>query len=116
MGISGRSLVPAETAYIDKWKNEYLFSIELIQKACEKTIQAIHEPSFEYTDRILSNWRSSNITSLEDVAKADTEHQKRKKSTNMVPKTASKNKFNNFEQRSYDYDNLEKMLLTTSAQ
>lgn len=118
MGISGRNLVSAETAYIDKWKNEFAFSVELIQKACEKTIQAIHEPSFEYTDRILSNWKLNSITSLEDVAKADSEHQKRKKTVSTTPasKTASKNKFNNFEQRTYDYDNLEKMLLTTSVQ
>jgi len=118
MGISGRNLVSAETAYIDKWKNEFAFSVELIQKACEKTIQAIHEPSFEYADRILSNWKLNSITSLEDVAKADSDHQKRKKTAMTTPatKTVSKNKFNNFEQRSYDYDNLEKMLLTTSIQ
>lgn len=118
MGISGRNLVSAETAYIDKWKNEFAFSVELIQKACEKTIQTIHEPSFEYADRILSNWKLNSITSLEDVAKSDSDHQKRKKTAMTTPaaKTASKNKFNNFEQRSYDYDNLEKMLLTTSVQ
>lgn len=116
MGISGRSLVSTETAYIDKWKNDFGFSIELIQKACEKTIQAIHEPSFEYADRILSNWKLNGISSLEDVTKADTDHQKRKKAATTAPRTVSKNKFNNFDQRSYDYDQLEKMLLTTSVQ
>lgn len=116
MGISGRNLVTSETAYIDKWKNDFGFSLELIQKACEKTIQAIHEPSFEYADRILSNWKLSNITSLDDVAKADSDHQKRKKTTTATPRTISKNKFNNFDQRSYDYDKLEKMILTSSAQ
>lgn len=118
LGISGRSLVSLETAYIDKWKNEMHFSLELIQKACEKTIQAIHEPSFEYTDRILNNWKANNITTLEDVARADIDHHKRKKASGQMQpqKPASKNKFNNFEQRSYDYDQLEKMLLTTSVQ
>ena len=117
-GISGRNLVSAETAYIDKWKNNMNFSIELIQKACEKTIQVIHEPSFEYADRILNNWKSNGISSLEDVEKADINHQKRKKASSPAPaqKPVSKNKFNNFEQRSYDYDQLEKMLLTTSVQ
>jgi len=116
LGISGRNLVSAETAYIEKWKNDFGFSIELIQKACEKTIQSIHEPSFEYTDRILSNWKNNNITSLEGVAKADSDHQKRQKPATAAPRSVSKNKFNNFEQRSYDYDQLEKMLLTTSVQ
>ena len=35
---------------------------------------------------------------------------------NTAPAAQPKNRFNNFEQRSYDYDQLEKMLLTTSAQ
>jgi hypothetical protein len=52
---------------------------------------------------------------LEDIARLDEAHQKKKKTA--VPNTAQtsqpKNRFNNFEQRSYDYDQLEKMLLTT---
>lgn len=113
LGISGRNLVSAETAYIEKWKNEFGFSIELIQKACEKTIQAIHEPSFEYTDRILSNWKDNQISSLEDVTKADEEHQKRKKNVATPQKAVTKNKFTTFDQRSYDDNRLEKMLLNT---
>ncbi len=116
MGITGRSLVSTETAYIDKWKNNYGFSLEMIQTACKKTIQTIHEPSFEYTDRILSNWKSGNITTVEDVVKADSAYQRKKKDAQTAQKAASKNKFNNFDQRSYDYDQLEKMLLTTSVQ
>ncbi|MBR5565946.1 MAG: DnaD domain protein [Roseburia sp.] len=116
LGITGRNLVTSETTYIEKWKNNLGFSIELIQKACEKTIQAIHEPSFEYTDRILNNWKECNITSLEDVAKADTEHQKRKKTPVTATRTIVSNKFTAFDQRSYDDSRLEKMLLNTSTQ
>ena len=116
LGITGRNLVTSETTYIEKWKNHLGFSIELIQKACEKTIQAIHEPSFEYTDRILNNWKECNITSLEDVAKADTEHQKRKKTPVTATRTIVSNKFTAFDQRSYDDSRLEKMLLNISAQ
>ena len=116
LGISGRNLISSETAYIEKWKNTFGFSIELIQKACEKTIQTIHEPSFEYTDRILNNWKESNITSLEDVAKADTEHQKRKKTPVTPTRTIVSNKFTAFDQRNYDDSRLEKMLLNTSTQ
>ena len=115
LGISGRSLVSSETAYIDKWRTDYGFSLDMIQTACEKTIQTIHEPSFEYTDRILSNWKNSHVTTLDDVAKADTAHQKKKKASAASTRSASKNKFTNFDQRSYDYDQLEKMLLTTSV-
>lgn len=121
LGISGRNLVPSETAFIDKWKSEYGFSNELISEACQRTIQAIHQPSFEYTDSILSNWRKNNIRDLSDVARLDTEHLNRKKVSAATTVTvtgtsaATKNKFNNFKQRSYDYDQLEQMLLTTNA-
>lgn len=114
LGIKGRSFVPSETAYIDKWNNEYGFSAEMIAAACERTIQAIHQPSFEYVDTILNNWRKNHIATLEDAAKLDEAHQKKKKSAS-APKASAKNKFNNFDQRSYDYDQLEKMLLTTSV-
>lgn len=117
LGISGRNLVPSETAFVEKWNSEYGFSAELISNACQRTIQAIHQPSFEYTDTILTNWKKKNVTNLEDVAKLDAAFQTKKKSSVVLPQqTSSKNKFNNFEQRSYDYDKLEKMLLTTSVQ
>lgn len=118
LGITGRSLVPAETAYIEKWKNEYGFSQEVITAACERTIQSIHQPKFEYIDSILANWKKNHVVTLEDIAKLDEAHQKKRKATVSGDNStiSSKNRFNNFEQRSYDYDQLEKMLLTTSAQ
>ena len=117
LGITGRVLVPSEISYIEKWKNEYGFSLELISAACQRTIQTIHQPSFEYTDSILTSWKKNGVTSPEDIAKLDDAHAKRKKAVTAPPiRGVSKNKFNNFEQRSYDYDQLEKMLLTTSVQ
>lgn len=117
LGISGRNLVPSEMAFIAKWKDEYGFSNELISEACQRTIQAIHQPSFEYADSILANWHKKQLRSLSEIAKTDAEYQSRKKSAKAPALTGapvtSRNKFNNFKQRSYDYDELEKMLLTT---
>lgn len=115
LGISGRNLVPSETSLIEKWKSEYGFTNELIEEACKRTISTIHQPSFEYTDSILTNWHKKQIKNLAEVSKLDAEHQSRKKAATATATTASKNKFNNFSQRSYDYDQLEKMLLTTNA-
>lgn len=118
-GISGRNLVAAESGYIDKWKNTYGFSSELILEGCRRTMQAIHQPSFEYTDSILSSWRKNNISTLEDVQRSDEAFQKKKSASATrqasTENGASKNKFNNFTQRSYNYDELEKMLLTTNV-
>lgn len=117
LGICGRNLVPAETAYIEKWKSDYGFTDELIGEACQRTMAAIHQPSFEYVDSILNNWNKNQIRNLSDIARLDTEHQNRKKSGSQTApaKAAAPNKFNNFTQRSYDYDQLEQMLLTTSV-
>lgn len=116
LGITGRNLVPAETAFIDKWKNTYGFSSELIAEACQRTIQATHQPSFEYTDSILTNWLKKDVKSPADIARLDAEFQSRRKPSSDAPAaTASKNKFNNFEQRSYDYNEMERMLLSTGS-
>ena len=115
MGITKRSLVSSESDYINKWTKDFGFSLEMIKAACERTIAATNEPNFKYADKILSEWHTNHFTTLEQVVKADSDHQKRKKVAT-TPKNSSKNKFNNFDQRSYDYDQLEKMLLTTSVQ
>lgn len=117
LGISGRNLVPSETSMIEKWKSEYGFTNELIEEACKRTISTIHQPSFEYTDSILTNWHKKQIKNLADIARLDAEHQIKKKSAaaTTAASASSKNKFNNFSQRSYDYDQLEKMLLTTNS-
>lgn len=113
-GISGRNLVPSEAAFIDKWKNTYGFTNELILAACKRTMTAIHQPSFEYADSILTNWKKHQVHTLEDVTRLDTAFSNKKKTIPAVS-AAPKNRFNNFPQRSYDYEQLEKILLTTDA-
>lgn len=118
-GISGRKLVPSETELIRKWTVTYGFSNDLIAEACQRTMQAVHQPSFQYTDSILTGWHKKQVRTLSDVAKLDAAFQEKKKSAPAAPApqaAAARNKFNNFRQRTYDYDQLEEMLLTTNVQ
>ncbi len=115
LGITGRSLVEAETAYITKWTKEYGFELPLIQEACRRTISAIHQPSFEYTDSILSSWHKNHVKTLDDVKNLDVSFNRTKKAAVHTDSIARNNKFNNFNQRSYDFDQLEAMMLTTSV-
>ena len=116
-GISGRNLADSEMVYVNKWSKEYGFDIEIIQEACKRTLSATQKPSFEYTDTILTNWHSQNVHTLKDISALDEAFSKNKRTAAPAPSTTAKrNKFNNFEQRTYDYDKLEKMLLTSSAQ
>ncbi len=119
LGISGRNLVDSETAFVNKWSKEYAFDLTLIQEACSRTIAATHQPSFEYTDTILSNWYKNGVHTLEDVKNLDASFSRTKKTSSGSTGSSSvnkRNRFNNFEQREYDFDELEKMLLSTSVQ
>ncbi len=116
-GISGRNLADSEIAFVNKWSREYGFDIDLIQEACKRTISATQKPSFEYTDSILSNWYNHQVHTIKDVEALDEIFNKTKRSTKTTPSTAVKrNKFNNFQQRSYNSSELEELLLTTSVQ
>ena len=118
LGISGRSLIDSEAAYVNKWTKEFGFDLKLIEEACKRTISATHQPSFEYTDSILTNWKNKDVHTLKDVAGLDAEYSKTKKATTTTRavNSAKNNKFINFNQRAYDFEALEKDLLTTSIQ
>ena len=116
LGINGRSLVDAETALIRKWTKDYAFDLPIIQEACRRTIAATHQPSFEYTDSILTSWYNSHVHTLEDIKVLDEAYSKeRKVSVKTSEAPSRKNNFNNFSSREYDYDNLEELLLSSSV-
>lgn len=114
-GLGGRMPAAGEAEFINKWTRTYGFSLELILEACRRTMMAVHTPSFEYTDKILSNWKSLGAYTMTEVLAAD---KARSAETAAAPakrpavKQArpSSNKFHNFNQRSYDYAALEKKL------
>lgn len=116
LGISNRNLVPYEMDFIEKWMKEYGFTLDIITEACKRTIQAIHQPSFEYTDTILHSWKDNKIHHLEDIAVLDASYKDKKAKKHPAPPKNTGSKFNNFSQRSYNYDQLERQLLNRSIQ
>ena len=112
MGITGRTPVDDEIAFMDVWMKNYGFDMPLIQEACSRTVLKLGQPSFPYADKILSGWKKKDVHSLEDIKLLDLEHQKRaqeRPKQNAAPKTA--NRFNNFHQRDYNFEEYEKRLL-----
>ena len=119
LGISGRNLVESEMEYIRKWTKDYAFDNSIILDACKRTITATHQPSFEYTDSILTNWKKNNVHTIEDIKRLDNAFSKSKKlklNTTDSDSQVKRNKFNNFSQRKQDYDQLEKLLLNSTVQ
>lgn len=113
MGITGRAPVETEVSLMDTWIKDYGFDMSLIQEACSRTVLATGQPSFQYTDRILSDWKKKNVKTMADVQLLDEEHKKRsqKKTASRTAAPKSSNRFNNFHQREYNFEEYEKQLL-----
>lgn len=115
-GITGRNLVDSEASFIRRWTKDFGFDLPLVLEACRRTMTATHQPSFEYTDSILTSWHNNHVHTLEDVKALDQVYSRSRQASASTKEAPKRNKFNNFNQRDYDYDKLEKMLLTTSVQ
>lgn len=110
MNELGKSSSPTnkELEYINRWTKEYGFSTDIIFEACERTVLATDKHRFEYAEGILSSWKRENVHSKSDISRIDDLYQQKKKNV----KPVSNNKFNQFTQNSYDFEALEKELLS----
>ena len=113
MGIANRNPVDSEIVMMDTWLKDYGFSMDMIQEACSRTIMQTGQPSFQYAHKILTGWFKKGALTPEAVHALDVQHQKRSQDNSrgrsQTPK--SSNRFNNFQQRNYDFKELEKQLL-----
>ncbi|MCI7261738.1 MAG: DnaD domain protein [Clostridium sp.] len=130
MGLTGRNPADSEYALMEKWFRQYGFTREIVVEACSRTIRAIHSPSFQYADRILSDWKEAGVRTFSDIAALD----KKKKEKDGAGGEAgdgtrpagsgrsgtgrgvsgggsrrgsrSSNRFHNLEEHGYDYDEM----------
>lgn len=116
-GLTNRGPAEAEKKLINKWYNDYCFDNEIILEACNRTIRAIHSPSFEYADSILTKWKEHDVKTLKDIEAID-QAVPVKPVKIFTAKTAgnganngSNNKFNAFPHHNYDFDLLEKKIM-----
>lgn len=104
-GLTDRKPGTSEKEMIERWVKNYGFTKEVIVEACNRTMEAIHTPSFKYADKILSEWVKAGVKSLSDIRVLD---QKRQTAPAVkeapVRKAAASNQFHNFNQRDTDYD------------
>ncbi len=110
-GISGRNPGKVEKDFINKWTTTYGFNIDLVLEACNRTMNTIQKPSFQYADTILTRWKDSGVKTLSDVKPLDEEHAKLKAANDNATHPCAKTSFGNFDQRDYNFAQLEKELL-----
>ncbi len=107
-GIMGRNAGTAEQEFMRRWFKEFGFDSTIVTEACNRTLTATGSASFPYADKILTGWKENGVRTLQDVETLDKRRQeKQAKKPAAAPRqnrNTSTNRFNNFEQRSYNYD------------
>ncbi len=117
-GITGREPGQAEKQLISKWTDVFCFDSDMIIEACNRTLKATHQPSFEYADSILTKWNSSNIRNSEDVKKSDAQFEASKAANAAKSHASAKqnaNRFNNYQQRPKKSDDFYNSLLSNNS-
>ncbi|MBO4376918.1 MAG: DnaD domain protein [Lachnospiraceae bacterium] len=110
MNSLGKSGSPTnkEMEFINRWTKDYGFGNDVIIEACERTVLATDSHRFEYADGILGSWNTSGVRKKDDINALDEIYRKKRNTT----RTVTSNKFTQYQQNSYDYDALEKELLS----
>lgn len=112
LGINMAFPSEAQIKVIDKWFNDWKFTLEVVLKACEDGTKKTTNPNLNYIDGILSSWYEKGIKGLDEIVEKD-----KTKSSDKVNAPSSnkrnpvKTRFHNFEQRTAKYtpDQLEEI-------
>jgi DnaD/phage-associated family protein len=117
-----------EGTFISKWSGELGFTMDIILEACDRTVLATPKGRLKYCDGILRSWQKKGVKTREDIARADAEFTadftkkkqaaskssidtKLRSSESSIRLGGTRNHFNQFQQNTYDFDDLEKKLL-----
>lgn len=124
MKALGKSGTPtrAEADFALKWTKEYGFTQDIILEACHRTVMATDKHRFEYADRILSSWHGAQVHHRADILALDDAYAKNKNSrpsgrisAGNIPSgnsSSGNSSFNQFLHTDYDFDALEKEILS----
>ncbi|WP_234122106.1 DnaD domain protein [Clostridium hydrogenum] len=107
LGIKDAEIMKPQEQLLEKWINSYNFTVDVIFKACDICFERINKADFKYIDAILTNWFKAGIKTVTDIDTKDL----RKSTFKPNKPNIAKGNFNNYEQRNYDFDDLEKKLL-----
>ncbi len=99
-----RTLTEAEMRTIDKWIDEWEFSMEMILRCLDNSTK-ISNPNLNYFDKILSEWFKNGFKTIDDLKN---DKKPEKKTATSKESGKAKNKFHNFIQsEEYTGDDLE---------
>ena len=86
-----------EEEYIKKWMVDFSYGLDVIELALKKTTSKSNF-SFDYIDKIISDWYDRNLKSAEEVKQFLIDLKNKTKNI----KALEKKSYNNYEQRQYE--------------
>lgn len=102
LGLS-RQLSQYEYAYIEKWYVDFNFPFDIIEIALKRTTSKVN-PSFDYIDKLLTDWHERGFKTVDQVNKFLADMKQKNKTVKELEKKAG---YQKYEQRSYnDLNNL----------
>lgn len=109
LGLS-RKLSQYEEAYVEKWLVDYSYPMEVIEMALKKTTSKTN-PSFDYIDKILSDWHERKLNSAEDIT-VFLQEQSQKKKDFKIPASNNVTPIQKFtDNQTSQYENLSKFYM-----
>lgn len=115
LGIQNRNPIKSEIEMMDRWMQEWGFTMDLIQEACRRTVMQTGSGSFPYTDSILQKWHTDKVRHMVDLEATDAKH-KAKTARAAAQKSqkkkdgAAQNRFSDYPHRDYDFDQIKKSM------
>lgn len=112
-----RTATAGEKEAIDRWFYDYKMPLDLVLRACHKSINTSN-PNIKYFDSIIRSWHSKGISTIEDLERDEEEFAKSKKnktrhSKKPDTKAGTLTKFHNFTQNisdKYSDDEINKLV------
>lgn len=98
-------LTEYEEAYLENWVLKFGYKFDIIELALKRTTSAVN-PSFEYINKILTNWNEKGYKTREEIISSEgikkkASQSKPKQKESVIPQKG------NFEQRKYDDEDFE---------
>ena len=94
----GRQLSQYEHAYVEKWMVDFGYSFDMIEIALKKTTSKVN-PSFDYIDKLLTDWHDRGFKTPDQVQKFLSEMRQKTKDIKQLEKQTG---YQKYDQRTYD--------------
>lgn len=107
MGMDPGTIAQPQEEQLDRWFSGYGFDLVMLKHAAQRCINQLGKADMNYIEGILKRWKNDGITTVAEAMKKDI----LPKGTRKAKRQTDVTSFNNYEQRNYDYDSLEKRLL-----